>query len=159
MDTCSGASVRDPIATVRIRGIELQRLKVSDSLRELTALLHGAFSRLGHERQGIGLGSALLQLAENWARTRAYLELALDMAQPARWLLAYYMRNGYRFVESVRFPGKAYYSVVLSKTLGGDPGYSYQRAGCEATPCLAHRRHVPDTPPWTDRYQSSHFSP
>lgn len=69
------------------------------------------------EHQCSGVGAGLLQFAESWATERGYAELALDTAQPARHLLAFYLRHGYRFVESVRFPGKAYFSVVLSKDL------------------------------------------
>lgn len=69
------------------------------------------------EYQCSGVGASLLHFAESWATGRGYAELALDTAQPARHLLAFYKRHRYRFVESVRFPGKAYFSVVLSKDL------------------------------------------
>jgi GNAT superfamily N-acetyltransferase len=166
-----------------MEAITLRRLSASDSLDELTALLHRAFSRLGQmglnctcvdqavmvtreriekgecyvavydarlvgtitlyrpdpgsesiwyrrrtvasihqlgvdpEYQGKGLGTALLDFAEGWARARGYRELALDTAQLARHLLAFYLGHGYRIVESVRFSDKHYCSVVLSKVV------------------------------------------
>ena len=67
--------------------------------------------------QGNGLGSTLLEFAEEWARANGYRELALDTAQPASDLLRFYRAHGYRIVDSVRFPGKYYPSAVLSKAL------------------------------------------
>jgi GNAT superfamily N-acetyltransferase len=69
------------------------------------------------EFQGTGLGTALLGFAESWARAHGYHELALDTAQPARHLLAFYRGRGFRIVEAVRFPDKRYRSVVLSKAV------------------------------------------
>jgi len=166
-----------------MEAITLRRLNTNDSLDELTAMLHRAFSRLGQmglnctcvdqsvtvtqerirkgecfvavcagrlvatitlyrpgpgsestwyrrpavasihqlgvdpEFQDKGLGTALLEFGESWARAHGYRELALDTAQPARHLLAFYAGRGYRIVESVRFPQKDYCSVVLSKVL------------------------------------------
>jgi GNAT superfamily N-acetyltransferase len=75
------------------------------------------------EFQGAGLGTALLGFAESWARARGYRELALDTAQPARHLLAFYRGRGYRIVESVWFPGKRYRSVILSKVVAEPDTY------------------------------------
>lgn len=75
------------------------------------------------EFQGRGLGTALLGFAENWTRAQGYQELALDTAQPARHLLAFYKGRGYRIVESVRFPGKRYRSVILSKVVAEPDTY------------------------------------
>jgi GNAT superfamily N-acetyltransferase len=69
------------------------------------------------EFQGKGLGSGLLEFAEGWARVQGYRELALDTAQPATHLLAFYGAHGYRIVETLPFQGKLYRSVVLSKSL------------------------------------------
>jgi GNAT superfamily N-acetyltransferase len=67
--------------------------------------------------QGNGLGTTLLEFAEEWARASGYRELALDTAQPASDLLRFYRAHGYRIVDSVRFPGKCYPSAVLSKAV------------------------------------------
>ncbi|HTP97555.1 MAG TPA: GNAT family N-acetyltransferase [Burkholderiales bacterium] len=183
MGTCCWPAARAAHAPAGTAGVTVRGLAAGDSLEDLTALLHRAFSRLGRlglnctcvdqpvevtrrriergtcyvatsgERlagtitlyapdpssdsvwyrrpdvasihqfavdpdfHGLGVGGALLQFAEDWAALRGYREIALDMAQPARHLLAYYMRNGYRYVESLRLEGKTYYSVVLSKAL------------------------------------------
>ena len=69
------------------------------------------------EFQGRGLGTQLLKFAEGHARARGYQELALETPEPAKHLVAFYAGLGYRRVESVRFRGKHYRSVVLSKHL------------------------------------------
>lgn len=161
--------------------ISLRRIAESDSLGELTAMLHRAFSPLGRlglnctgidqsvtvtrERikkgecyvavcsgrvvgtitlykpdpesesawyrrvevasihqfgvdpqfQSRGVGKALLHLAEAWTRARGYQELALHTPHAARHLVDFYIGCGYRPVESVRFSGRHYVSVVLSR--------------------------------------------
>ncbi|GAB3249670.1 GNAT family N-acetyltransferase [Chitinimonas naiadis] len=67
--------------------------------------------------QGKGVGDALLKLAERWARSHDCHRLALDTPQPARHLLAFYLRKGFELVESLHFSGRGYHSVVLSKPL------------------------------------------
>lgn len=69
--------------------------------------------------QHTGIGTELLNWAEQWALRRRYAELALDTAEPATHLVDYYIRRGYRRVDSVQWEGKVYRSVVLSKRLGG----------------------------------------
>lgn len=165
------------------RSIVVRRLQQRDSLEDLTALLHGAFSRLkkmefncacinqtvaqtrerveagdcyvalcngclvatltlyraplesegiwlhrptvaklgqfavAPEFQNCGLGSALLDFAQDWAFARGYRELALTTPQSAKHLVTFYGHQGYRPVESIHLPEKNYRSVVLSKTL------------------------------------------
>jgi len=67
--------------------------------------------------QGQGVGDALLRMAERWARSQGCHTLALDTPQPARHLLAFYLRKGFELVESLHFSGRSYHSVVLSKPL------------------------------------------
>lgn len=68
-------------------------------------------------QQGRGIGHALMDHAERWAAGAGYAELALDTAEPARHLVERYERRGYRHVGFVRWPGKVYRSVVMSKRL------------------------------------------
>jgi len=68
--------------------------------------------------QGTGLGTSMLEFAEDWACRRGCAELALHTPQPARQLVQFYANHGYRSVDSVHSHGKNYCSVVLSKTLG-----------------------------------------
>jgi GNAT superfamily N-acetyltransferase len=166
-----------------MQAIALRALNAGDSLDELTAMLHRAFSRLGqmglnctcvgqsvavtreriekgecyvavcdrrlvgtftlygpapgsestwYHRQAVasihqlgvdpefqdrGLGTELLTFAEGWARAHGYQELALETPQPADRLVAFYLGLGYRPVELVKFHGKHYRSVVLSKAV------------------------------------------
>jgi hypothetical protein len=43
--------------------------------------------------------------------------MAVDTAEPATHLVAWYARLGYRPVETVQWRGKKYRSVIMSKTL------------------------------------------
>ena len=67
--------------------------------------------------QGKGVGSALLRVAENWARHRGYARLALDTPEPAAHLVAYYRRQGFRIEQILQFPDRGYRSVIFAKTL------------------------------------------
>lgn len=67
--------------------------------------------------QGSGIGAQLLAAVEANASTTGAAELALDTAEDATHLLAWYKKRGYRFIEYRQWPGKTYRSVVLSKTI------------------------------------------
>lgn len=68
------------------------------------------------QRQGIG--SRLLEMVEQRARENEATEIALDTAEMADALIAYYRSRGYLPVGSVRWKEVNYRSVVMSKTLG-----------------------------------------
>lgn len=65
--------------------------------------------------QNRGIGRLLLALADHWAATRGYAELALDTPQPAARLIAFYRGQGFRITDFTRFTGKHYDSAILSK--------------------------------------------
>ncbi len=67
--------------------------------------------------QGVGIGQALLRTAEDWARCRRYVQLALDTPEPAEHLRAFYGRRGFMQAETTKLFGKSYFSVVLSKAV------------------------------------------
>ena len=67
--------------------------------------------------QGGGVGRRLLQRAEDWAREHGFTEVAMDTAEPATHLVAFYGRLGYEVVDTVQWDGKVYRSVVLHKRL------------------------------------------
>ncbi len=67
--------------------------------------------------QGRGIGGALLEACEVWAKEQGFRELAMDTAEPASHLVDMYTRLGYRRVGFVQWSGKVYRSVVLSKIL------------------------------------------
>ena len=67
------------------------------------------------EHQGRGVGSLLLAQAEHWARSFRFTAMALDTAEPAARLVAFYVRRGYRSVTTVQWSGKAYRSIIMSK--------------------------------------------
>lgn len=75
--------------------------------------------------QGRGIGSMMLEYIERRAAMKGVAELALDTAEPARHLINFYTRRGYRFIEHVRWDAVNYRSVLLSKRLArpdGAPG-------------------------------------
>ncbi|MBI5267063.1 MAG: GNAT family N-acetyltransferase [candidate division Zixibacteria bacterium] len=65
--------------------------------------------------QGSGLGRRLFMHAEQFARAQGIKALALDTAEPATHLIAWYERMGYQFVEHVQWDITNYRSVVLVK--------------------------------------------
>jgi GNAT superfamily N-acetyltransferase len=67
--------------------------------------------------QGQGIASMLMQAAEDCARDNGAAELALDTAEPATHLIAWYTRLGYRFIEYMQWDVTNYRSVVMSKTI------------------------------------------
>lgn len=72
--------------------------------------------------QGLGIGSALIRLAEEIAVQRGMTELALDTSEQAVHLIAYYQRRGYRLIGYYQWDVTNYRSVILSKRLRSDPG-------------------------------------
>ena len=78
----------------------------------------GQFGVLPSE-QGRGIGRRLMEELEARALAAGAAELALDTAEGAAHLIAWYSRRGYRFVEHVDWPVTNYRSVVLSKHLAG----------------------------------------
>jgi len=66
---------------------------------------------------GQGVGTALIRLAERWARRRGYTSLALDTPEAAGHLIDYYLRQGFRIQENLQFSGRPYRSVIFNKTL------------------------------------------
>jgi len=67
------------------------------------------------QRQGIG--SALLERVEQLAREDGVTELSLNTAEPARHLIQYYEKRGYRLVDHTDATMPNYRSVILSKRL------------------------------------------
>ena len=67
--------------------------------------------------QGNGLGRQLMALTEEQALASGARELALDTAEPATHLVAWYARLGYRHIEYADWGHTNYRSVIMSKTL------------------------------------------
>ncbi|MBU0985139.1 MAG: GNAT family N-acetyltransferase [candidate division Zixibacteria bacterium] len=79
----------------------------------------GHISQLGVEpaMQSRGIAGALIAAAEAIARSSGAAEIALDTAEPAKHLIGWYERLGYRFIEYVSWDVTNYRSVVMSKML------------------------------------------
>lgn len=67
--------------------------------------------------QRLGIGSALLSLAEQLARENRVRVLALDTSEQATSLISMYQSKGYAFIEYVQWPDVNYRSVILAKDL------------------------------------------
>jgi len=67
--------------------------------------------------QSNGLGRRLLAHVEERARASGSGEIALDTAEPARHLVDWYGRLGYRAIETAQWGHTNYRSVIMSKTL------------------------------------------
>lgn len=71
------------------------------------------------EIQAKGLGGMLMAEAERRVRAAGAAEIALDTAEPATHLVAWYTRLGYRFIEYQNWEQTNYRSVIMSKALSG----------------------------------------
>lgn len=58
-----------------------------------------------------------MDTAEAWAREQGFERIALDTAEPAEALRRRYERRGYAAVGGVRWQGKTYASVLMTKPL------------------------------------------
>jgi GNAT superfamily N-acetyltransferase len=75
-----------------------------------------------HQKRGVG--TLLMDWAEQWARSNGYVEIAVHTAEPLRKLIDFYLRRRYRPVETAQWPGQCYRSVILSKRIGVVPNMS-----------------------------------
>ena len=72
--------------------------------------------------QALGLGARLMDLVEARAVATGAAEIALDTAEPAAHLIAWYARRGYRLIERAQWGHTNYRSVIMSKHVGRDGG-------------------------------------
>ena len=73
----------------------------------------------GHRRKG--MGTALIDAAEDVARSWGCQVMALDTALPAEELRAWYERHGFQTVGTTRWAGKRYDSVIMTRPVGRAP--------------------------------------
>ena len=71
--------------------------------------------------QAHGLGARLMTLAETRAADTGAHEIALDTAEPATHLVAWYARRGYRLIEHAQWSHTNYRSVIMSRLVGRGP--------------------------------------
>ena len=81
--------------------------------------LSGHLGQLGVEPElrGQGIGRALIDYAEDYARGAGVKEMNLDTAESATHLIEWYTRLGYRFIEYAQWSVTNYRSVVMAKRL------------------------------------------
>ena len=63
----------------------------------------------------MGLGSQLIDYCENLAEADGFEGIQLDTAIPADHLVQWYIRRGYKIVDTVHWDGKTYDSYILEK--------------------------------------------
>jgi GNAT superfamily N-acetyltransferase len=74
------------------------------------------------ELQRTGIGTRLLERVESRVQEAGFKEVACDTAEQADGLISYYVRRGYRGVETVQWEQANYRSVILSKNVVGASG-------------------------------------
>lgn len=73
-------------------------------------------------RQRAGIGSALMEVAEQHAQSEGASEIACDTAVGATHLISLYERKGFAIVGTADFEETNYESVILVKNLGEATG-------------------------------------
>lgn len=68
-------------------------------------------------RRGEGLARLLWGTAREWAEEQGFASVGIDTAAPAEHLIALYERWGFARVDTIRWEGKTYESVVLVRDL------------------------------------------
>jgi len=111
------------VGTITVSGPDAR--SESRNYRDAGAASAGQFGA-DPQFQGQGIGSALPRLAERWARSNRYAQLALDTPEPARHLIIYYHRQGFRVMETLQFAGRPYASVIFAKALFANPTIEHQ---------------------------------
>ena len=69
------------------------------------------------DERHLGIGSKLMDVAEDHARMAGFSCIAGDTSEGAQYLLDFYGRRGYEVLDHHQWPGKTYRSVVLVKQL------------------------------------------
>ncbi len=113
-DCFVAAADRRVVGTITLHGVD-RASPVNWYCNPAVASIHQFAVDPSH--QGVGVGQALLHTAEDQARCRRYVQLALDTPEPAEHLRAFYGRRGFMQAETTKLSGKAYLSVVLSKAV------------------------------------------
>jgi GNAT superfamily N-acetyltransferase len=67
--------------------------------------------------QGNGIGSALRQRVDMWAREYGFTEVGTDTAEGYAERLASMAKEGFVQVDRIRWPGDDFYSVVMARPL------------------------------------------
>lgn len=67
--------------------------------------------------QGRGIGDQLLAIVEERASEEGFHTMTLDTAEPARHLVEFYEKRGYREIAKHQWGDKTYCSVILAKPL------------------------------------------
>ena len=64
-----------------------------------------------------GIGTSLMNLAEERARQWGARRIAIDTSEHATDLIALYRKRGYGIIDSIRWPETNYRSVIMAKSL------------------------------------------
>ena len=72
---------------------------------------------VGPELRGRAVAKTLFDVACAWAVTHGITRIGLDTAAPAGHLVTMYASWGFEHVDDLRFPGKSYDSVVMTRSV------------------------------------------
>lgn len=101
-------------------------LPPSQGLRELTAEARHEYRAwlnqvaVSPEARGLGIAADLWQKGRQWAVSQQATSIGVDTAVPAEHLIQLYGAWGFMRVGTIRWPGKTYASIVMSRPLGHD---------------------------------------
>jgi GNAT superfamily N-acetyltransferase len=82
-----------------------------------TGVYHFGQFAIHPDFQKLGIGSRMMDMVEERARTLGARELALDTSEHAHHLISMYQKRNYRFIEYAQWDVTNYRSVILSKSL------------------------------------------
>jgi ribosomal protein S18 acetylase RimI-like enzyme len=102
------------VATIIFKSVEQTRGSLWLDRSDVASL--GQFA-VAPELRSKGLGARMMDLVESRGVEAGATELALDTAEPADHLVAWYRRREYRFIEYAQWKHTNYRSVIMSKAI------------------------------------------
>lgn len=87
-----------------------------DIFKDKDTVLFGKFA-VEPEIQKNGIGSMLMDFAEQLAKQRGKKRMVLDTSENAEHLIRYYNKRGYKYLHHWQWPDVNYKSVVMVKEL------------------------------------------
>ena len=99
--------------------VSLYRSKVDHKCEHYRSAWYFGQFAVDPSLQKSGIGSRLIEHVEDIAKAAGAPFIALDTAESAGHLIAFYEKRGYSFVQYQQWDEPNYRSVIMSKPLGG----------------------------------------
>ncbi|WP_134196112.1 class I SAM-dependent methyltransferase [Curtobacterium sp. PhB25] len=106
---------RGPVVILTCDPAALTRSWINEYAPEVIATEASRYPSIDALRSGLSVAKALFDVAAEWAGRHGISTIGLDTAAPAAHLVTMYTRWGFAHVDNVRFPGKSYSSVVMTR--------------------------------------------